>query len=208
MKTTNWSIEDITDSINNYLNIITDPELLITKFGQGNCYAFDPSLLPSTTLYVHAYPGIFENRLYFFMIPAEFDNKDSKLDGSLAANTQVHLLVDSGTVITTHRIPDFVAQARINNWKDYHNEWIPQQVASEYGMFEAFEISIQDFETIDDLVFLGLEEGKESPGGFDSDLIIANPDKTSAVVVFDDYVKPVPPYSSSAQQESFYLLSK
>lgn len=208
MNNQNFSTADINDSIVNYLNIITDSELLVTLFEQGNCFAYNPSLLSEETTHVHAYPGIFEGQLHFFMIPAEYDNKDSYNDGSMATNTQVCLVFDSSKLASSQRIPFYVAQARINNWLDNYTTWIPAEVSSEYGMFKAFDIRKEDFESEDDLVFLGLEQDKEATSGFVPDLIVANPDNASAVVVFDDFVEPVPPFNSTQQMESFYILSR
>ena len=208
MSNQNFSTEDINDSIVNYLNIITDSTLLVTLFEQGNCFAYDSSLLTTSTISVHAYPGIFEGQLYFFMIPAEYDNKDSFIDGSMAANTQGCLVFNSSKLSSSHRIPFYVAQARINNWQDHYTTWIPAEVSSSYGMFKAFDILTEDFESIDDIVFLGLEEDKDVTSGYVPDLVIANPNNASAVVVFDDFVEPVPPFNSTEQMESFYILSR
>lgn len=201
--------QDIIDSINNYLAIITDDKALQELFAQGNCFYYDYTQAATTTAtgHVHAYPGIYNGTLYFFMIPAEHDNATGAQD--LAAYTQCCPIITpkDGGGVGTHRIPDNVALERITLWEEYSQTWIPLQVASEYGMFQAFGISKEDFETEDDLVYLALKENLATSVGFDADLIVANVDKTAAAMVYDDFVKPVPPYPTPAIQEKFYLLT-
>ncbi|MGV3461200.1 MAG: hypothetical protein ACO1N9_12185 [Flavobacterium sp.] len=203
--------QDIIDSINNYLAILTDDKALTDLYAQGNYFEYDYSQAAtlSTQGHVHAYPGIYNGALYFFMIPAEHDNQTDAAD--IADYTQCCPIMLNGGVGNgkgSHRIPDTIAGERIQNWIDNYAEWIPLQVASEYGMVKAFSISKEDFETDDDVIFLALKENLESSVNWTADLIVANLDALAELeVTFDDYVHTVPPFSSAIQQEKFYMLT-
>lgn len=205
-----FTSQDIVDSINAYLAIIDNDAALISLFSQGNCFYYDytQAVTLTTAGHVHAYPGIYRESLYFFMIPAEYDNEASMPD--LATYTQACPIMQtpSSGGVGSHRIPDNIAENRINNWTNYYADWIPLQVASEFGMFKAFNIAKEDFESEDDLIYLGLADDTATPNNFDADLIVANFERASAAVVFDDFVRAVPPYSTVAAEQSFYLLSQ
>lgn len=206
-----FTSQDIIDSINRYLAIVKDPKALQTCFSQGNYFYYDYKSVANRHSHIHAYPGIYEERLYFFMVPEQYDNPQSV--DILWEHTQCCPIQSSekGPVEPgdpgTHRIPDNVALERIIAWEDNYMQWIPKQVDSENGMFEAFTISTQDFESEDDAIFLGLKEVLGNTTGFVADLIVANGDKTAQVMVFDDFVQSVPPFHSTAQQQNFFLLS-
>jgi hypothetical protein len=202
---------DIVESINSYLAIITDPKALQTCFSQGNYFYYDYKSVANRYSHIHAYPGIYNDQLYFFMVPAEYDNPQS-LD-ILSEHTQCCLVVggEKGPVEPgapgTHRIPDNEALERIIAWEDNYMEWIPKQVDSKDGIFQAFNISTQDFESENDAIFLGLKQVLGNTTGFVADLIVANNDQAAQAMVFDDFIKSVPPFGTVALQEKFFLLN-
>jgi len=190
----------IKQSIANYTAIVKNAPALVTLYGQGNCFNY---VLPSpkqlaSSLSIHAYPGIYEGNLNFFLIPAAYDVSTCS---DINAHTQVCPVIWD---LTSNRIPTKEAKARIKRWGDLYTTWIPQQVASTNGMFQAFDIEVQDFEVKTVKLHLGLAGNTATPGVYTADLIVTNADQN--VVYYDDFVTPVPPYGTAATQSSFYLL--
>ena len=190
----------IKQSIANYTAIVKNAPALVTLYGQGNCFNY---VLPTakelaSSLSIHAYPGIYEGNLHFFLIPAAYDVSTCT---DIGFHTQVCPVIWD---LTSNRIPTKEAKARIKRWSDLYTTWIPQQVASTNGMFQAFDIEVQDFEVKGVKVHLGLAGNTATPGVYTADLIVTNADLTA--VYYDDFATPVPPYGAAATQSSFYLL--
>ena len=192
---------EIIASIQDWELIRQDSELMITYFGQGNCYSYSFPEYARTSDFLHAYPGIYNNELYFFMIPSAYD-KDEYHDTIDKYTTPCLLvnMVGSGE----DRILSAEAKARIKAWEANYVTWTPAQVNGEYGIFEAFSIPAQDFEVEDVVVTLALKIDLTAAGGFEADLIITN--DVGKQVVYDDFVNPVPPFSAAPTSEDEFSL--
>jgi len=195
----------IKQAIDNWARNRQDSGKVLTYFEQGDCFAFPYPKYAETSEFIHAYVGVLEDVLYFFMVPSAYD-KEEYVD-VIDQYTTVCLVVKniSGG---SHEIPSKEAEARMKAWKEHYTEWVPAQINdTTYGLFQVFNISNIDFEHKDGTVVLslGLKQSASAQVNFDADLIVINPDGKQ--LVYDDFVKSVPPFGTSAMaQNEFYLL--
>lgn len=189
-------------SIANWTAICNNSAQINYYFGQGDCFTYEHKNYSLPSANVHAYPGIYQGKLYFFLIPATYDN--AAYSTTIAQYTTVCPIQ---TVLggPSDRVSAAVAKQRIKAWDSNYNIWVPQQVNSSVGIFKAFVIPTQDFEAQTSLVSLALKGNSSAAGGFKADLIITN--NLGTQIVYDDFVEPVPPYGPSIYaQSNFYLL--
>ncbi len=190
----------IIDAIAAWKAILTNGSAMVGYFDQGNRFSYDNITYPEKSEHIHAYLGIYDNKLMFFMIPEAYDKEDYQ--ATISDYTQVCPVY--WTLAGSHTINDMEAKARMDRWKDEYKTWVPKQASDPVGMFQAFNIHADDFESEGCVCSLGLQIGGVE-GFRTADLIVANQnDKT--LIQFDDFVKPVPPFGASAAAESFYLL--
>jgi len=191
---------DIITSIQNWDAIRQDSQALIDFFGQGNCFEYDFPAYAGNSAVLHAYPGIYEDELYFFVIPAEFDNKNygDVIDQYTTACLVVNIVGDN------RLMPD-VAKARMKAWQKNYTIWTPAQVNGQYGIFEAFVIPTQDCEVENVIMTLALKADAAATASYEAELIVTNDDGKQ--VVFDDFVNAVPPFNALPAQNNFYLLA-
>ena len=190
----------IKQSIANWQAIRQNNPKLIGYLSQGNCFDYNfPRTQSLTSSYIHAYPGIYLEKLYFFMIPSAYDN---------AATTNIAQYVTVCPVITgntSNRIPQSVAKARMQLWNANYQAWVPVQTSTTNGIFKAFALETQDFEVIPTKVNFGLKAiAGAAIVNYEADLIVTNVDGTQTY--YDDFARPVPPYSPSTLESSFYLM--
>lgn len=200
MSTHIFTSTEIIDSIAAWQAIISDPESLTFYLNQGNTYTYDNLEYPDESETLHAYPGIYNGHLYFFMIPDAYD-KEGNLD-KLTDYVQCRPVM--WTLMGTNKIPLIEGEIRIARWIEQYKHWIPVQVNQPAGMFKAFAIPAEDFSGQECLATLGLQIGGVE-GAKTADLIIANT-STKTLIEYDDYSQPVPPYGPEALESSFYLL--
>ena len=201
---------EIIDSLSNWQAILNNNQDLIDVLGQGNSFIFELPNYISSSQYIHAYPGIYDDKLIFLLIPSEYDNStyNANFDSYVtvceikdSASAPISSVVSTATV---NRITATEAQGRMDKWDDIYDTWIPQQTATTDGIFQAFAIPLESFEVAESAVNLGLDS--KSGITYTAELIVTN--KTSTDVYYDNFARPVPPYSPSISQESFYLLSQ
>lgn len=192
----------IKQSIQNWISIRENASSINKRFEQGNCFSFEVPDYMSTSDDVHVYPGVNEGVLLFFVIPAQYD--DAAYEDDISTYTTVCTVGFSVGGGNDHEITSAEAHARILAWEDYHETWVVNQIATIDGMFEAFSVAGQDFECKEVVMTLGLKNGEGKK--LLADLIVTN-DK-SDVIVYDDFVKPVPPFDAAATSlNKFYLLT-
>jgi len=194
-----WTTAQIKDRIANWTAILTNVTALENAFAQGYYFDCDYPFDQLTSGTVHAYMALNNNDLYLVLVPSIYDNATS----DIGANSFVAPV--EGTLGGTNRITSKEALSRIDRWKKNYKTWIPQQVNSTYGMFQAFDVERQDFECATTKLFLGLIATPTAEVNKTVDLIVANEEVT---VLYDDFTKPVPPYvNPSATASSFYLIN-
>ena len=196
---------EIISSINKWNSLVlsNDPkaaDAMVSAFQQGgNCFSYTLDEYSQKCELLHLYPGIYKNELYFFVIPADYDKEEYK-DVLYKYTTPCKVYFNLGS----NQIPDTVAKARIDRWKENYKSWIPTQAKSPVGMFQAFVLEVGDFELKETLVTMGLLSDKTY--NLDrADLIVTNQDDD--LVLYDDAASVVPPYGPSALTTDFYLLS-
>lgn len=195
------NLNEIIASINNWNAISHDSDALLDVLAQGDCFHYRFENNGTEQESIHAYPGIHNNELKFFMIPAEYDTEqyESELDKYITVCTVV-----PSPPTSSHRILEAEAKARMDRWKDDYKTWVPKQAATSDGIFLAFNINTEDFEVADTVLNLALKLDN-NPTKMKADMIVTN--KTVSEVFYDDYTEPVPPYTATASSTSFYLLS-
>ncbi len=195
--------EVIKECINKWKDISRNGEALVTYFEQGNCFFFDINVYKKVEVLedIHAYPGIFDGRLIFMLIPSQYDNE-------AYADTISDYVTPSPVLwsLAGGRIPESMARDRIERWNKNYKVWTQKQAATTDGMFLAFKIDAEDFEMPDSQVNLALRKDPVDLLALSiADMVVTNKDESK--VFYDDYATPVPPFSPSALSESFYLLS-
>ena len=194
---------EIIASIQNWELIRNDSVAMNTYFMKGNCFSYDFPTYAQSSDFLHAYPGIYMDELYFFVIPSAYDKEEysDRIDKYTVPCMLVTLLGGGETRLTRAE-----AKARIHAWENDHEAWVTAQVGSQYGIFEAFSIPAQDFEVENVIVTLALKISAQATGGFEADLIVTNDEGKE--VVYDDFSHAVPPFDVVPGAENeFYLLS-
>lgn len=193
---------EILTSIQNWEAVREDSAVMNGLFEKGNCFAYDLPVYAQTSELLHAYPGIYDNKLYFFVIPAEYDKEEynNYIDKYTEACELVTIVGNGDSRLTPEQ-----ALARMKAWENNYPAWVNAQPGSKYGIFEAFTIPREDCEVENVIMTLALKLNASAAGGFEADIVVTNGEGKQ--VVYDDYAKPVPPFSALPSQNDFYLLS-
>ncbi len=196
-------LQDILDGIREWNKVRKDRELATFYLSTARFFSFECAD-KGTSKYLHAYPGIYENKLYFFLIPSEFDSPDSKAVADIDAHinaTQVHIGVGNGG----QELPEKEAQERIDNWDNNVKEWVSVQIDAPEGIFQAFAIPtdyIKEKVAIPYDADFALRNSDVAVSGYIADLVIV--DRELKKSVYYDTVRPVPPFAPL--EGDFYLL--
>lgn len=191
----------IADSINAWKQAVEKKEdkLIVDLFEKGNAFRYEVPPYAQDADELHVYPGIKKGHVFFFVIPAKYDTPEFADTYDQYTETCPLELNMGG-----NQIPEEEAKFRIRMWNEHHASWIPKQNATVEGLFLAFVIERQDFESKDNYVNLALKSNGEEKIKFTADLVVTNLQDTNAV--YDDFARPVPPFGASAATD-FYLLS-
>lgn len=201
--------QQITDAINAYTAILGNSTELVNKFQQGGCYSYTVQQFPYASSHIHAYPALLDGELNFFMIPSHYDTPEyAETFNEYVQPCEVFWTALENDPPPGQEINPATAEQRIQDWNTMYETWIPNRVtAAGPGMFQAFQIGIDDFTEPEVYVHLGLRKITKPTLKYEPDLIVINSDIKTQAVSFDDFVKPVPPFGASAAASSFYLLS-
>lgn len=156
--------------------------------------------------YMHAYMGVFENKLKIFMIDAANDTQAQyeSPEGILPYITVCSLHEETGNV--GGEITKQEAMLRIGAWNADHETWIENKVETPENIFQAFAIPESDLHEGQQLKIYFALKANPSPEIASADLVVVEKTGTSAKqVLYYDMVRPVPPFGSFAQS-NFYLL--
>ncbi|MCH2223660.1 MAG: hypothetical protein MK066_02745 [Crocinitomicaceae bacterium] len=164
--------------------------------------------------HLHVYPGVVNNELYFFLIPAYYDNivfKQTIANRVIACQTS-SLRLDPITKRASAEeentsITENEASTSIGNWTNYSESWMESVVTTSSGMYKSFLVPMSDIEHGNQhSTFFAL---KGDDPTFVADLVTR--DQTNGNFIgFYDLARPVPPFGSSGTASSldeFYLLS-
>ncbi|WP_116789668.1 hypothetical protein [Flavobacterium psychrotrophum] len=179
---------------------------IVGLFDKGDAFRYVIPDYAQTCQQLHVYLGIVEDpdptkeRINFYVIPAEYDTPAHAADYQLY--TKVCPLEKN---LGSNRIPNKEAKQRIANWDKNYGTFIPAQNATTDGLFLAFVVDREDFETLDTYVNLALKSNGQAVVAFTAELIVTN--LIDSKDVYDDFSFPVPPYGASATASSFYLLN-
>ncbi len=200
----------ISAAINNYNAILQNGTSMVDLYDQGDCFKYIVQNYQPVSGAIHAYPGIHEGNLIFMMIPSHFDSPMFADDiADYVQSCEVFSNMRGGELPTPPggEISPTSALHRINCWIDNYQTWIPQRCCETVGMFQAFKIGMDDFNQPEVYVNLGLRTITKPTQRYEPDLIVINEDIKTQVMTFDDFARPVPPFSAAAAANEFYLLS-
>lgn len=199
--------DDILKSLQKWEEIRRDSSSLVDYLKQGNCFKFTNHKYPASSRYRHAYPGIDEGKLKMFVIPSAYDNSKTE---DIASYVEVcDVFVNSEPIyhsMNNHdRISHTKAARRVDRWNKNYTTWVPKDVATTEGIFQAFAIPSQDFVTEKVKVHFALQKDKKDTEKYNADMVVACDDGTT---IYEDFSRPVPPYGKDNPASSFYLLSQ
>lgn len=195
-------LQDILDGIRAWDVIRKDREKATFYLSNARYFSFECAD-KGTSKYLHAYAGIYENQLYFFLIPSEYDSADSKAVADIT--THINARPVQIGVANGQELPEKEAQERIDNWDNNVKEWIAVQINAPIGIFQAFAIPtdyLKDKVAIPYDANFALRKGAVAESDFVADLVIA--DRELKKSVYYDTVRPVPPFAPV--EGDFYLL--
>ncbi|MFT5822978.1 MAG: hypothetical protein ACI8ZM_004235 [Crocinitomix sp.] len=160
---------------------------------------------PATEAYVHAYPGIVNNTLIFFVISAYKDvpgNTNIENDIEVCATSWLNPgSTPSGSEGQTgDPLPVADALNLIQNWIGNYSPWIGNNITT---IFQAFRIPQSDssYGSIHNAT-LALKSDS-STTGVASDVVVQ--DVNSQIIEYFDTVQPVPPFPISDPETDYYL---
>ncbi|TPN81741.1 hypothetical protein [Aquimarina algicola] len=205
--------------------------------GQGSLFHIDVKKVlevssridPIDPTYIHAYLGVHEGKLLFFLMnnimdsEIEFTKEGKRIEDFIVVEEAIYMDQDQfAPFITTSQsryfnstdaIPSNEAITRIIHWSVLKNKWINSAITTPNGLFEAFVIPSVDLEKETEVFALfGLK--KKKPGQYpEAELIIwnetkgfllSNPEVESS---FEDIVRPVPPFGQGITAiKNFHLM--
>lgn len=191
---------EIVECIKKWQQCRSNADKLLAYFKQGNAFRF--TFQPGSgdtgnAEYLHAYPGINGDSLVFFLLPAHLDSVQHA--DEIALYTQVctvQRIISSGLEISPEE-----AKRRIAYWEERSSYWIPEQVNTEEGIYQAFVIPVSGLSVDKEYnTYFALEQQKAEK--YTADLILWDLIWCNA---FFDTVRPVPPFKDYRKRE-FYLL--
>ncbi|MCH2225745.1 MAG: hypothetical protein MK066_13325 [Crocinitomicaceae bacterium] len=203
-------LQEIIIAMQKWEDIRSDASKLTQKFNQGNGFVV-PTDLEVKGSYIHAYPGINNGELTFFLINAEDDVKanQSNLASYITVCPVSQISIDlsptddrSGTDISKTE-----AIRRVRNWRDSSDDWLQAHIGN--GIFQALLVPMGDYVANNvHSTFFALAGNSRN---YSADLITRDEKiGTVSLTSFHDMVRPVPPFggtSTPSSQGSFYLLS-
>jgi hypothetical protein len=191
---------DIAACLTNYADICQDADILAAYFENGNCFYYEVPENAYESEFIHVYPGVENGVMKLFVIPSQFDKE--VYEQTIQHHVQVCTLM--WNLRNKDRITASEARYQIDLWANDNPQWLTHKVSSEYGVFKAFQIPIQDFEEPLVEIYFGLRPNGEYGIAYDADLIVTN--REGRITHFDDFSQPVPPYGAAASSSDFYLL--
>lgn len=171
----------------------TAPDQLIPLFTSKKGFQLDMSLFPATKP-LHAYPGIKEGELGFYVISEEYDVQSTP--ETLAQHCHwcpcIHALEDG------QEIPESEALERIEDWTSNFPQWITNVVPSQYGIYQVFNVPTTSLQPQTYSAFFALKNNVLNPSLKAADLVLKN----DANLYFDT-IRNEPPFRDP---KKYYIL--
>ncbi len=192
------TLDEILDCLRSWEEYRQKPDELSVLFDKKNTFYF--RYQDTWGCNMHAYPGIDdEGKIWYFVIPKIYDKVEYRDD--LLQYIEQCLLQEQPL---GEEISPTEAEHRINNWLEEHPTWLPAQAETQNGIFQAFDIPKEDL-NVEELTSYQALATADNPTGYRADLVID--DGIANTGAYYDTVRPVPPFKSSLDQASFYLLT-
>ena len=196
------SLSEIISCINKWQDIRNDQDAVLGALSNVESFTFKMRSGGRDNL--HVYPGVCPttDKFCVFLIAKEEDVQQSEQN---LYNAIIQTTIQD-FVYTNDWIPESDAKKRIANWKKHRNEWIVEQIATEDGIFKAFNLPASYMTSQADYhSFFALKSNAATPSEFDADIITT--DLPAKIVMgYHDFVRPVPPFGGSNPEAAFYLL--
>ncbi|WP_286911808.1 hypothetical protein [Flavobacterium sp. UBA4197] len=194
-------LQTVLDSIAEWNRVRKDRELVTFYLNQGKFFPFE-CVNKGASKYLHAYPGIMNDKLFFFLIPSEFDTEQKS---AVPITEYINAFPVENGLGNGQELPEKEAKQRIENWDENLNKWIKTQIDAPEGIFQAFAMPtdyLVDDTKIPYNANFALRTSPEKASGFTADLVIV--DQADQKTVYYDTVRPVPPFAPL--EGEFYLL--
>lgn len=199
---------------------------------QGALFRINPEVIPhlesyekEKKIYIHAYPGILDGELKFFLINSEKDKHDLILAKNEPINKYIFVAdvigMDESLVSKLNKSKPSKngclslreAMKRIARWSLIKESWIKNQINNTEGIFQAISIPLIDLKPNCDIyAFFALTETNTN-NKYKADLIIwdcfnKEINSIDSVDSLDDLCRPVPPFGvDNYELEDFGLLN-
>lgn len=159
-------------------------DLILSLLEQGDYFIYEIRNVEKSKN-IHVYPGVTEEKLYFYCIPCEFDSEEYK-DTIVTYIEQCHVYK---SVQNSNEITEEDALKRIQNWRTHLKEWLPKQSHTTDGIFKAYIVPTEDLINSDKVLAYFALKNNLSDSQFSADLIFKKKNNT-----YYDTVRPVPPF--------------
>jgi hypothetical protein len=224
-------LDTINEAIRAWYNINDYAFETFNLLNQGVLFRINPEVMPPLESYqkekkmhVHAYPGIIDGELKFFLINSEKDKHNLILAKNEPLNKYIFVAdvtgMDASLVskLNTSKPSEkrslslSEAMNRISRWSLIKESWIKNRINNTEGMFQAISIPLIDLKPNCDIyAFFALTETK-TKNKYQADLIIwdcynKEINSVNSFDSLDDLCRPVPPFDGEyVLMEDFGLL--
>jgi len=188
-------MEEITNAISNWDAIRNNSEQLKQIFKNRSGFSFDNTLFPQNVP-LHAYAAIKNNVFGFYLISEQYDVASPV---SILTNNIFWcpcIIIANGE---EQDIPESVALARVDAWRNNYEEWIDQVVKSTFGMYQTFYIPIISLNSQTYTASFALKYDPENPANIIADLVLSDD-----LGAYYDTVMAEPPFKDP---HKYYILN-
>ena len=186
-------MEEIIIALKKWEAVRLQPNSLINLFVSKIGFELDMSLFAVGTP-LHAYAAIKEGVFGFYVISEA--NDVASTPETLAKNCYWFPCKDA--LISNQEIPEGEAKERIAYWNNNYPQWINEEVSSEFGMYQLFNIPTTSLQAEKYSVFFALKDNAAHASLKAADLVLKNTNN-----MYFDTVSGEPPYKD---RPKYYLL--
>lgn len=210
------NLDQIINAMSLWQDKRNDKNYLFELYAKADQYEIiiPENLSLSDSDFLHSYPGIINDKLFFFTIPSAYDNAEQDFIESYVISSPTFKSPETEvyTISNESEIPDPVAHGRIQVWRQHYPGWVTKTVPSEYGVYQVFAIPTSYLQSGKQYRCFFALSG-QVPQGVDADLILTSTEdlviypKANSINQFYDTVTPCPPFhAETGVKEDYYLL--